>query len=358
MRLFDFDPEKLKQESEDANNSKMWLNVANSAANNVLSAPSASEIMLGQKRAPVNVGLDKVASGIEDPWEKQKKTYEAYKASKDGQALEADTDENSREANAMRALLVSKYKADPEQVSGMNKRQMSELFGNTGKMAEIQQQAEVNFKNEMAKQKASQGFTAGENEKNRQAEMNKEMLKRSLEQAKKNDPGDKMKAMSGADKARFDNALMVSKALDEMGSALDKGDNTFSLFGDNNYTEAQRKAAEAYGRMQSGGAINKDEEERFLAMLPGVKDSKEMQRKKILSQRDEMMSRLKTLGFTPEEAGYSPKSFAYGAGKGDQSANSANAGGMAPVKKEYNPKLNKTRITMSDGSVQMVDGRQ
>jgi hypothetical protein len=34
------------------------------------------------------------------------------------------------------------------------------------------------------------------------------------------------------------------------------------------------------------------------------------------------------------------------------------AAGAKPVKKEYNPKQNKTRITYSDGSVKMFDGRQ
>jgi len=65
--------------------------------------------------------------------------------------------------------------------------------------------------------------------------------------------------------------------------------------------------------MQSGGAINKEEEARFLKMLPGITDSKEMQRQKLTGQRDEMMSRLKTLGFTPQEAGYTPTEFKYGA---------------------------------------------
>jgi hypothetical protein len=73
----------------------------------------------------------------------------------------------------------------------------------------------------------------------------------------------KMNKLNSADKARFDNALMAIKGLDEMSSALGSGQNTFSLVGDNDYTAAARRATEAYGRMQSGGAINKDEEMRF-----------------------------------------------------------------------------------------------
>jgi hypothetical protein len=129
---------------------------------------------------------------------------------------------------------------------------------------------------------------------------------------KKNSPDERQKNLSSTDKARFDNALMVLKGIDEMGSALDNGDNTFSMVGDNNYTAAERRATEAYGRMQSGGAINKDEEKRFSATLPGSRDNKEMQRKKLIDQRNEMISRLKTLGFTPEQIGYEPRKFNYG----------------------------------------------
>lgn len=136
-------------------------------------------------------------------------------------------------------------------------------------------------------------------------------LKRDALDSKKS-PDARMKSLSGTDKARFDNAVMALKGLDDMGAALDKGDNTFSMIGDNEYTRASRAATEAYGRMQSGGAINKDEEARFEKTLPGKLDSKDMQRTKILKQRDEMLSRLKTLGFTPEEIGYQPKDFNYG----------------------------------------------
>ena len=40
-----------------------------------------------------------------------------------------------------------------------------------------------------------------------------------------------------------------------------------------------------------------------------------MQRKKILQQRDEMISRLRTLGFSPEDANYKPQEFNYGKSK-------------------------------------------
>lgn len=86
------------------------------------------------------------------------------------------------------------------------------------------------------------------------------------------------------------------KASTDMRNALANGDNTFSLVGDNNYTEAMRRFAENYGRLQSGGAINKDEEERFLKMAPGVTDSKEMQQRKLEKMEQMFRARLESLG--------------------------------------------------------------
>lgn len=71
------------------------------------------------------------------------------------------------------------------------------------------------------------------------------------------------------------------KAVQGMTDALADGDATFSLWGDNDFTRNARNAAEMYGRLQSGGAINKDEEARFMAMLPTFKDSAEQQKKKL-----------------------------------------------------------------------------
>lgn len=346
MGQFDYDPEKLKQDAADTENSKMWLNVANSAANNLLSAPSAAEIQLGQKRGPVNVGLDKVAVGMSDPWEKQKKTYEAYKAAKEGQSLESESDPDSVRNKALKAILVSQGKAKSEDLEGMTGKDLSALYANPADLEKIKAQAQINFENDMAKQKASQVFQASENAKNRANDIDKIREKDRVDQAKKHDPAERLKNLSGQDKARYDNALMVAKAIDEMGAALDNGDNTHSMIGDNDYTEAERKAAEAYGRMQSGGAINKEEEARFLAMLPRAMDSKEMQRKKLISQRDEMMSRLKTLGFTPEEAGYAARDFKYGSKEPAKT--------KTVVDRQINKATGQTRLVYSDGSTEIV----
>lgn len=296
-------------------------------------AAGIGDAFAGRSAAQTAQNFDKIRANIKDQtvgeYDRQKKAaQEDYNTVK---ALKAD-DPNSKQAQTLKTVFASKYKVDPKSLDGMTAQEMISIYGDPGKIEEIKARAKVDFDNDMAKLRANQGF---------------EMQKLQAEQRKKTDPNERLKAMSGTDKARFDNALMVAKAIDEMGAALDEGENTFSLVGDNKYTAAERRAAEAYGRMQSGGAINKDEEERFLAMLPRKTDSAEMQRSKLLNQRDEMVSRLKTLGFTPEEVGYKATDFKYGKGA-DEGA------GKTIVDRQINKKTSQTRLVYSDGSTEVI----
>lgn len=102
------------------------------------------------------------------------------------------------------------------------------------------------------------------------------------------------------EKKRFDLITMGYNGVNEMSKALQAGDNTFSIIGDNNYTMALRNTAEAFGRLQSGGAINKEEEARFIAMAPRLFDSAEIQAKKLNDLRAEYVRRASTMGI-PED---------------------------------------------------------
>lgn len=116
-------------------------------------------------------------------------------------------------------------------------------------------------------------------------------------------PEGRLKGLSGTDKQRLDNAKLGLITTQGMADALKSGDNTFSLIGDNDFTQQRTLFEEALGRMQSGGAISKEEEKRFRSMAPTATDSSEMQQKKLSQLQSEMNSRLSTLGFTPEEVG-------------------------------------------------------
>ena len=115
---------------------------------------------------------------------------------------------------------------------------------------------------------------------------------------------------SSADIARADNLQGADKALDDMQAALSKmGDNRIfskigemTTIGDTPYEEANRRWSELVGRMQSGGAINKDEEARFKTMAPSIMDSPEMRNQKyeilkqMLSERMTGLKQSKALG--------------------------------------------------------------
>lgn len=159
--------------------------------------------------------------------------------------------------------------------------------------------------------------------------LNRELKEQEL--ANKNTLEGKLAKLNTGDRARFDNVLMVLKGIDDMGTALDNDTNTFSVVGDNEYTMARERAAEAFGRMQSGGAINNEEGKKFKGYLPSSTDSKEIQRKKLIDQRNEMLSRLKTLGFTPDEVGYKPVEFKYGKNESTKSTTPSSSTQSKPI---------------------------
>lgn len=121
---------------------------------------------------------------------------------------------------------------------------------------------------------------------------------------KKNEPlsiDQKIAKMGGEQRKRFDNIRMGKMALDDMSKALSRGISTFSLIGDNDYTVAASQWEEAIGRMQSGGAINKEEAARFRKMVPTAVDGRQVQVKKLNKMKQEMERRLSSFGFKPED---------------------------------------------------------
>lgn len=73
------------------------------------------------------------------------------------------------------------------------------------------------------------------------------------------------------------------------------------LISDTPLTEAQRTLSEVVGRLQSGGAINKEEEARFMAMGPRPGDNAESMKRKIQQQKDFLKNKLSAYGLKEEE---------------------------------------------------------
>jgi hypothetical protein len=114
--------------------------------------------------------------------------------------------------------------------------------------------------------------------------------------------GSEKKKLSGEEQKRLDSAGMALAGVQGMRQALAKGDNTFSVVGDNDFTVWRRDFEEGLGRMQSGGAITKDEEDRFKEMAPTKWDSAEMQQRKLNKLEAEMSARIRGLGANPESS--------------------------------------------------------
>jgi hypothetical protein len=332
MEYPEFNLDELEQQQQDATAKKNLINSFGSVAKSFDAAPSAYDLLV--KKTNVGTGnsgemYDKAAQGVVNPIDRAKSGYELWKQNREvsEQKKKDDLETQSKDVKSGRSVgargAYGKFADLGIQVQPDDTEES--LTKRYGPLSELMT-AKIRNSFDMNKLNAEIGARSKENALNRSNDLEKIQFKAELDKLKNSkSPEERLKAMSGTDKARYDNALMVAKAIDEMGTALDNGQNTYSMVGDNDYTAAERRAAEAFGRMQSGGAINKDEENRFLKMLPRSSDSKEMQRKKLIGQRSEMVSRLKTLGFTPEEAGYKAAEFNYGK-TADELSQAASAG--------------------------------
>jgi hypothetical protein len=88
-----------------------------------------------------------------------------------------------------------------------------------------------------------------------------------------------------------------------------------SFVSDTPLTVQATTIAEVVGRLQSGGAINKDEEKRFMAMLPRPGDTEDVAAQKLDTSRRFIESKLTALGYQPQDLaaiGFEPDRLGYG----------------------------------------------
>lgn len=145
-----------------------------------------------------------------------------------------------------------------------------------------------------------------------------------------------------SEKGRFDNVRMGVVAIQDMSDALDAGSWTVSPVGDNDFTESQRRFAEALGRLQSQGAITGKEIEDFNKMGPRITDSDAIQKRKLQNLKKEFTARMKTLGFSDEDV---QKMIA----EGRSGVTSTNGAAMAHDFSDVNKAIRGNRVKMSDG---------
>lgn len=135
---------------------------------------------------------------------------------------------------------------------------------------------------------------------------------------KEKTPQGKVEKLSSAEKQRFDNVTMGLNALNDLETAYKSQNREGSggplslagnadmmripFRGDTDYTAAADRWSEAIGRMQSGGAISKDEEKRFLRLVPSAFDSPQVAQQKIDNLKMELSSRLRNFGVSEDQA--------------------------------------------------------
>jgi cytochrome c2 len=222
---------------------------------------------------------DGAGQGVKDIQERRKGQIDdmSYGKALKEQAETADEDEINSPTTKTYQMLASKMLPGKD-FSNLTAGQIKRLIPSLEKVYQVQEQTN----SRLAMAKMLQGARAA-----------KDADAKSLT--------GRLSKLGAEGKQRLDNAMMAYRAVKDMSDALDKGDNTFSIIGDNNFTEAKRRYTEGLGRMQSGGQISGPEMSNFGAMVPGARDAKEMQQKKLRNAEHEMLRRIKTLGFDPKE---------------------------------------------------------
>lgn len=332
MQYPEYDLEKLKKEQEQYASDKGLLDLAGTIGQNMADIPTFYEAVSGKKLGGPNVKgvTDAVSKNMVDPMSKSKmdmETFNNYRAVEDAKkkdTLQAEQrDPLSKRSVGAKAAYnqFSKYgvQVDPNDTE-------ETLIQRYGPISELMNNKIRNL-GDIEKIKIQKDLDAKEKEKDRANQVNLKLL----EDQKKSDP----KNLTGTDKIRYDNILMVQKAIDGMDKALGAGQNTFTIKGDNDFTLNSKYAVEAIGRMQSGGVIGVEEAQMFKEMLPTKWDSQEMQAKKLDDLRYAMNSRLQTLGVAEDKIGYKPQALTYG----KEQANKANAAPKDGAMKEWNGKL-------------------
>jgi hypothetical protein len=193
--------------------------------------------------------------------------------------------------------LASKQFNLQEQKFGLEKQQMESQAALAQAQIPMQQnimkqqQAESSLKQQKLQAEIAQ--TSAETDLKK---LDKEIKQNSIANVQSDPIKNKLANLNASSKDQINKGVMGLKAVRSMREALNEGENTFSLIGDNKFTIALRNWEEAIGRLQSGGAISEDEGKRFRGMAPTKWDSAEIQKQKLNTMADEMLSRIQMIG--------------------------------------------------------------
>ena len=101
----------LLKRSDEANRNKKILTTAGSILQGFQNVPSAYELLSGNRvqKQDIAGGMNQLASNIQDPWERQKKTYEMYKGAQDANQIGEMNDPSSDTSKAYQENLKANF---------------------------------------------------------------------------------------------------------------------------------------------------------------------------------------------------------------------------------------------------------
>lgn len=155
-------------------------------------------------------------------------------------------------------------------------------------------------------------------ESRRQAELDRELKRQQFQARTESEarkkiktPEQKLEKLGAESRKAVGSIASGLDAIENMKVALAKGDDADyitadtpfvgGLISDTPFSENQRLLAEVVGRLQSGGAINSEEEKRFMAMGPRPGDSKAVQARKLDNQKKFLENKLTAFSLESEQ---------------------------------------------------------
>lgn len=153
----DLDLADLQKQSQDASDKKAMYQILGGAFQNAASTPTAYELLKGgRSTAPdLKSGFDAAANAVQDPWEKQKKTYEMFKAAADNQNAQRDqgyqtalADGDSVQSKAIKAVGIKNGIFSAQDAANMSGYDAAKLVDPKA-LGEIKAKAAVEMGNKM-----------------------------------------------------------------------------------------------------------------------------------------------------------------------------------------------------------------
>lgn len=109
--------------------------------------------------------------------------------------------------------------------------------------------------------------------------------------------------LKGEDKKVMSFTTVADRAMNDMVSALEEGENTFEVIGTTKFTDARDRFINAMLRKESGAAISDEEYDRFKRFVPGMTDSEATVRAKMQRNRQAIDDTLNIYGISRGDLG-------------------------------------------------------